>query len=850
MFFFLSYRYQEILKARKPSAQFSTQFGPVVDNLVVPNTPHKVMGQYSDIFSRYDLLFGVTELESYHILNAVALLYGLLETEKDNLLRFYMQNRFEIRPDLALAATLREYTDIYTDPNKALADEHRDTLLEILSDARVTAPVVQMGLYHTKVNPRSYMYVFGHNSEAGEYAQLSQSVTGEELAYVFGAPLAEVGPFQLHYNQQERLFSEAIMKYWTNFAKTGNPKAPWKDLFFNLNPSDWQLYDIDWPEFNKLNQSYLNLGIPPVVDHKYRQKYMKFWNQGLPEELKKITSMKQPLPYASFFTPSPTSTYPRRGTLTTNSDVINGHVNLYPVSSGRNPNPITEDPYRALKTLLEDPFSGHDKYNSQDSTVTTTSDTQLDGLSTHQEIVKSETTFYLLIGVIVVFLVLNVIVITYMWNKNKNKKKLKRKFDNPNFEGTDEELKRSKLTDGEDSFIMDIVRKSGNNTYEPVKTSYSPINGFKFNRQMSTSTVDAHTKVVDWISQEIAKYSPKNHKKSLSPNVSIKSKSFLVRPKKVSVSVDATPQARSNSVLRQEPIEVTKAKSNDNIIKDIIICQDIVLDDRYRRNSSISLNDITVLKIDHKHSRSDPVQMYYNNEDITSFIETDDINVTSCDSEISKEPLTPEESLKTIQRRNFPKVLPDYPTENQTNLSAAMKRRSLPLQHFMLYNGSIKSPPAPPIRTTSTLGRRPSANRRISKSITTSPLMFAEEPPDIIEPEITSNSLHFGPLIPKEGIYSTVKRKTTKDEIEIKPDLDERQKPKIIIKPGLTKIHSDRRLKTPIPHVQIPQENNSKIPTFKPNPEKDRAVSDSSSNSTESSTGTAGTTGTVRKVIR
>lgn len=57
---------------------------------------------------RYDLLYGMTELESYNVLNAVALTYGLLENERDNLLRFYMQNRFEIRPDLALAATLNE----------------------------------------------------------------------------------------------------------------------------------------------------------------------------------------------------------------------------------------------------------------------------------------------------------------------------------------------------------------------------------------------------------------------------------------------------------------------------------------------------------------------------------------------------------------------------------------------------------------------------------------------------------------------------------------------------------------------------------------------------------------------
>lgn len=51
--------------------------------------------------------------------------------------------------------------------------------------------------------------------------QLPLSVIGEELAYVFGAPLAEVGPFPRHFGNQERLLSEATMKYWSNFAKTG-----------------------------------------------------------------------------------------------------------------------------------------------------------------------------------------------------------------------------------------------------------------------------------------------------------------------------------------------------------------------------------------------------------------------------------------------------------------------------------------------------------------------------------------------------------------------------------------------------------------------------------------------------
>lgn len=51
--------------------------------------------------------------------------------------------------------------------------------------------------------------------------QLPLSVIGEELAYVFGAPLAEVGPFPRTFSSKERLLSEATMKYWSNFAKTG-----------------------------------------------------------------------------------------------------------------------------------------------------------------------------------------------------------------------------------------------------------------------------------------------------------------------------------------------------------------------------------------------------------------------------------------------------------------------------------------------------------------------------------------------------------------------------------------------------------------------------------------------------
>lgn len=45
-------RYQDILAAQPQTSGRSVAFGPVVDNLVVPNQPHKIMSQYHGMFSR------------------------------------------------------------------------------------------------------------------------------------------------------------------------------------------------------------------------------------------------------------------------------------------------------------------------------------------------------------------------------------------------------------------------------------------------------------------------------------------------------------------------------------------------------------------------------------------------------------------------------------------------------------------------------------------------------------------------------------------------------------------------------------------------------------------------------
>ncbi|KAH8420801.1 hypothetical protein KR222_005399 [Zaprionus bogoriensis] len=796
-------RYQDILHIPTSFQQFSTSLGPIVDGHVIPNQPYKVMGHYTEHFSRYDLLFGITESESYHTLAALALEEGLRENERDNLLRFYMQTRFDVRPDLALAATLKKYQDMYNNPIKATNLEHRDVVLDILSDARVVGPLLQTGMFHADVNRRNYMYVFGHNSATGPYANLPHSIMGEELAFIFGAPLAPAGPFPSHnYSVQEKLLSEAVMAYWTNFAKTGNPKAPWNGSFLNSHVLEWDRYDLDWPQFNKRAQAYLNIGIPPTVGYKYRQIYMNFWNKELPDELNQIAAIQEQGQQQHH-----QQQQQQRGTAATSTmtgnEVITGHMSKYGARDNG-----AEDPVRTLKLLLQDPLAtgseamagetaaAENMYNAPPTFghvhraqqggegVAAMSGEEVTQQTLHaagsdygeygatsgaspgstappsEPIAKSETTLQLLIALIAIFIVLNVVIYATFLLRQRRKRSttLQRKLGGNmlSYDGAnDDELKRcSKSRDGDESYILDMVRKS--NTYEAIKTGQrSPINGYAMQRQLSTSTVDTHTKVCEWMSAQ-SQQAGKQHLP--------KSGSFQTTPPPAASTV--APQADGRIIICQD-IEVADAElltpQHMHEPQDVMHYELLL----QRQHSALTEpSDATLLHSrnsyshshSHSHTHSDPVDMILAaDEQVTSFVHADDvdINVTSRDEETFavQQPLSAAQQLDLLRQRNCPKVLPtaqDLRHSRSNSLSRAHssnynKRNSLPPQNF--------SVPLPPPRTiSSTLGRR----RRDSSNITTSPLMLAhdcgEDEPG--EPQITQNTLIVGPIVPKSPATS------------------------------------------------------------------------------------------------
>lgn len=604
------------------------------------------------------------------------------------------------------------------------------------------------------------MYVFNHNSEAGDHAGNAKSIHGEDLPYIFGAPLGGISPspFQTTYNVEEQWLSRAVMKYFTHFAHTGSPTDIHQSLFpsrtRHREPNEWDKYDIDWQEFNEINQNYLLLGIPPVPSSRFRHQFVKFWNEGLVETMKNVNSANNQSPIFGKQIPSPAVGSPRRPTYESN-----GRISLYPIQVEVEP----QDPIREIKNRLSQPprdsHSHLDLFSPPISSSLNVIATSTEPVihapisSGDEEIFKSETTAFLLIAVIVTFLAVNILGLAiYMYRRGK---KLNRKYDNTNLYDTTSDDKRSKYNDTDESFIL---RKS-NNTYESVKR-HSPINGFGIRRQISSSTVDTHTKVMGWMSSD-------DGKKSLPKNSSFST----LKREKVSVAVDATPQARSNSILRQEPIEVTKAKTSSFEYGGRIVCQDVDMDmsmidempfhhREFRELSESGSSDCSScshceecamnrqLTYGHGSIIDERCGINQNEEKVTSFIEplSIDVNVTSREYCDEKLPLTPEQKLQMIQRMNCPKVLPSYPENHQFTDS---RRRSLqiPAQYYQVH----QTPAETMSHQTATLGR---------KSILRSEPIRVEEPPPKVIPEITSSSITVGPLIPKsENIYMSMQRR-------------------------------------------------------------------------------------------
>jgi neuroligin len=88
---------EELLSAEPINPSYLSTFGPSIDSATIRGDPLSSMMSSESSFGDYDLMLGVTKIESYDIFNAEDIAEGIDENRRDRILRTLVRNLFDYR---------------------------------------------------------------------------------------------------------------------------------------------------------------------------------------------------------------------------------------------------------------------------------------------------------------------------------------------------------------------------------------------------------------------------------------------------------------------------------------------------------------------------------------------------------------------------------------------------------------------------------------------------------------------------------------------------------------------------------------------------------------------------------
>ncbi|XP_069354216.1 neuroligin-4, X-linked isoform X2 [Maniola hyperantus] len=304
---------EALLSAPVQAPDFSYAFGPSVDGVVIDtgdmllnpepgyewqvaraplgkgatavNIINAVLMRKSAVaqLTKYDLMLGVTKAEAYFAFSGDDVQYGIEADRRSKILKSFVRNTYSYHLSEILATIINEYTDWERPVQHPI--NIRDETLEALSDAQVVAPTVLTADTHSALRRNSYLYVFDYQTKYGDYPQRQGCIHGEELPYIFGAPLVGgLAHFPRNYTKSEVALSESVMLYWGNFAKTGNPnEAQESDPIRAGRQERVRMKNIEWTAYEAVHKKYLNIDIKSKLKNHYRAHRLSFWLNLVPD---------------------------------------------------------------------------------------------------------------------------------------------------------------------------------------------------------------------------------------------------------------------------------------------------------------------------------------------------------------------------------------------------------------------------------------------------------------------------------------------------------------------------------------------------------------------------------------
>ncbi|KAM6252906.1 fatty acyl-CoA hydrolase precursor, medium chain-like isoform 2-T2 [Porphyrio hochstetteri] len=138
--------------------------------------------------------------------------------------------------------------------------EVRDGLLDAIADPLFVLSAIEVARYHRDAGNPVYFYEFQHrpSQAAGVVPEFVKADHAAEIAFVFGKPFLAG-----HATEEENKLSRTVMRYWTNFARNGDPNG--EGL-------------VHWPQYG-LDEKYLEINLMQKASEKLKERKMEFWTQ-------------------------------------------------------------------------------------------------------------------------------------------------------------------------------------------------------------------------------------------------------------------------------------------------------------------------------------------------------------------------------------------------------------------------------------------------------------------------------------------------------------------------------------------------------------------------------------------
>ncbi|XP_041505559.1 acylcarnitine hydrolase-like isoform X1 [Microtus oregoni] len=141
---------------------------------------------------------------------------------------------------------------------------------EMIADYLFVIPALQVAKSQRSRAP-VYFYEFRHvpSYEKDMRPAHVKADHGDEIPFLLGSSRWGIKP---DFTEEEELLSWTMMKYWTNFARHGNPNSEGLP---------------EWPVMDD-NEKYLQLDIHPSVGRALKARRLQFWTQTLPQKIQEL----------------------------------------------------------------------------------------------------------------------------------------------------------------------------------------------------------------------------------------------------------------------------------------------------------------------------------------------------------------------------------------------------------------------------------------------------------------------------------------------------------------------------------------------------------------------------------